>query len=234
MISIIIPALNEAAALPATLQCVASQSAAWEAIIADGGSNDDTILIANQFADRHCCADRMRVIAATRGRAAQMNAGATVATGEWLLFLHADTLLPAGALDAIEALDPSYEFGGFHHAFDGDDWRLRLVSAIHNFRCRRSGVFYGDQAMFVRRTTFQRLGGFPAVRHLEDVMFSEQLLRHAKSVFLKLPVITSARKFITAGIWRSLYRCLVIIAAYRWGGRDLHLKPAARFFNDVR
>ncbi|MFM9885562.1 MAG: TIGR04283 family arsenosugar biosynthesis glycosyltransferase [Burkholderiales bacterium] len=234
MISIIIPALNEARALPATLRSVASQTAPFEVIVVDGGSTDGTAMVANRCAQDHQCADRVRVIAAPRGRATQMNAGAFAATGDWLLFLHADTLLPAGALDAIAALDRTYEFGGFHHSFDRNDWRLRLVSALHNFRCTRTGVFYGDQAMFVRRAMFLRLGGFPAVRYLEDVMLSEQLLRHARSNFLQLSVVTDARKFVSAGIWRSLYRCLVIIAAYRWGRRDAHLRPATRFFEDVR
>ncbi len=234
MISVVIPALNEARALPATLHSVASQTAPFEVIVVDGGSTDGTVLVANRCAEDHQCVDRLRVIAAPRGRATQMNAGASVATGEWLLFLHADTLLPAGALDAITALDRTVEFGGFHHSFDRNDWRLRFVSALHNFRCTRTGVFYGDQAMFVRRATFLRLGGFPAVRYLEDVMLSEQLLRIAQSSFLQLSVVTDARKFVSAGIWRSLIRCLVIIAAYRWGRRDAHLKPARRFFEDVR
>ncbi|MFN0305479.1 MAG: TIGR04283 family arsenosugar biosynthesis glycosyltransferase [Burkholderiales bacterium] len=234
MISIVIPALNEARALPATLQSVASQTAPFEVFVVDGGSTDETIMVANRCAEYHQCVDRVRVIASPRGRATQMNAGAAIATGEWLLFLHADTRLPAGALDAISALDQTHEFGGFHHAFDRDDWRLRFVSALHNFRCRRTGVFYGDQAMFVRRATFLRLGGFPAVRYLEDVMLSEQLLRRSQPRFLQLSVVTGARKFVSAGVWRSLYRCLAIIAAYRWGRRDAHLRPATRFFEDVR
>ena len=88
--------------------------------------------------------------------------------------------------------------------------------------------------MFVRRTTFLGLGGFPAVRYLEDVMLSERLIRCALPSFLQLTVVTDARKFVSVGIWRSLYRCLVIIAAYRWGRRDAYLGPATRFFKDVR
>ena len=234
MISIVIPALNEARALPATLRSVAMQAGAYELIVVDGGSTDGTPAIATTWATEHAWSDRTRVIASPRGRATQMNAGADIAKGEWLLFLHADTRLPLGALDAIAGLGSAYQSGGFHHSFDVSNVRLRLVSNLHNFRCTRTGIFYGDQAMFVRRLTFVDVGGFPATPFLEDVMLSECLLRRASPAFLDLPVITDSRKFVSAGILRSLFRCVTIIAAYRWGRRDAYRNLAARFFEDVR
>ncbi len=228
MISVIIPALDEQAAIAATLRAAARESEVGEIILVDGGSIDGTLEVARATA----LGPRLRIITALRGRAAQMNAGARIATGEWLLFLHADTLLPAGAGAAIVRVDGG--FGGFRQQFDVRDWRLRLVSALHNFRCRRSGVLYGDQAMFVRRALFESMGGFPQVAHLEDVMLSERLLERGAPALLPLAVVTSARKFMHAGIWRSFVRCLGIIATYRWGPPGAVAGPARRFFEDIR
>src|SRR4029079_11689716 len=98
-----------------------------------------------------------------KGRASQMNTGAQHATGDWLLFLHADTLLPDRALARLNTLetDATVQAGGFLHQFSGTDWLLRTLSYLNNLRCRWSKIIYGDQAMFVRRTLFEKLGGFP-------------------------------------------------------------------------
>lgn len=144
MISIIIPTLNEAQALPATLARAFAQTGECEIIVVDGGSRDTTCAIATADA-------RVHLVAAPKGRASQMNAGARRARGEWLLFLHADTLLPDGALAAITTLPDDIQAGGFRHRFSGDDRCLRLISWMHNWRCRWTHVFYGDQALFVRR-----------------------------------------------------------------------------------
>lgn len=101
-----------------------------------------------------------------------------MAAGEWLLFLHADTMLPEGALQRLNdsERDLTIQAGGFLHRFSGNDWRLRLISRLGNFRCRHSRVIYGDQAMFVRRRLFESLGGFPDQPILEDVAFCENLI----------------------------------------------------------
>jgi rSAM/selenodomain-associated transferase 2 len=223
MISVVIPALNEEKALPGTLAALHRQAGRFETIVVDGGSTDRTRELA-------CSVPGVRVISAPRGRASQMNAGAKVAAGTWLLFLHADTQLPDGVLAQIESLDASVQAGGFPHRFAGDDWRLRLVSWIDNFRCKRTGVFYGDQALFVRRDLFWRLGGFPPVSMLEDVRFGETLARATRPLLMPQPVVTDPRKFLGMGVFRSLGRCLLILACHQ-----LRLPiPARVFFSDVR
>jgi rSAM/selenodomain-associated transferase 2 len=225
MISIIIPAYNEAKALPHTLSRVLAQPGDQEVIVVDGGSADATREIAQEHPG-------VCVISAPKGRASQMNAGAATARGEWLLFLHADTLLPEGAIALLNALESNHDCqaGGFRQRFSSNDWRLRLVSWLHNKRCEHTRVIYGDQAMFVRRNLFLRLGGFPETRFLEDVMFSEKLVQATRPVLLEERVVTDARKFIKMGVARSFARVFVIMLCY-----ELGLPIVARaFFSDVR
>ncbi len=223
MISIIIPAYNEEKALPMTLTRVFAQNADNEVLVVDGGSRDATRDLA--YADA-----RVQLITAPKGRASQMNAGARRARGDWLLFLHADTHLPDGALTAIAALPGNVQAGGFRHRFSGDDWRLRLISWMDNLRCRKTRVFYGDQALFVRRALFERLGGFPEDHPLEDVVFGERLRKITDPRLLDLHVITDARKFVQMGAWKSLGRVALILTCH-----VLRLPiPAHGFFQDIR
>ena len=223
MISIIVPVYNEEKALPATLARVFAQVSEYEIIVADGGSHDATRAIATADA-------RVHLITAPKGRASQMNAGAYQARGEWLLFLHADTLLPDGALEAITTLPDNVQAGGFRHRFSGDDWRLWLISWMHNWRCRRTHVFYGDQALFVRRALFERLGGFPEDYPLEDVAFGERLRAVTRPRLLDLHIVTDARKFTHMGAWKSLGRVALILTCH-----ELRLPiPARTFFSDIR
>jgi len=223
MISIIIPVLNEERALPATLQHVFSQTGEFEVIVIDGGSTDNTRDIVGQDS-------RIRLLTATTGRASQMNAGAQHASGEWLLFLHADTLLPKDALLTIEQLSPQIQAGGFRHLFSGRAWSLRLISWLDNVRCRWTRILYGDQAMFVRRDLFSKLGMFPNEPVMEDVLFSEQLVKVTRPVILNSYVITDSRKFEQEGVWLSFWRVLRILARH-----ELHLPIRTRkFFSNVR
>lgn len=227
MISVIIPAYNEEKALPATLRGLLDQPGDYEVILVDGGSCDRTREIAE-------AAPRVRLATAPKGRASQMNAGAKLAQGEWLLFLHADTRLPAGALARLNELeaDTQVQAGGFLHRFSGseEDWRLRLISWLDNVRCRCSRIIYGDQALFVRRALFGRLGGFPEQPILEDVAFCEKLVRVTRLVLLRPPVVTDSRKFVIKGVWRSFARVLLIILH-----RQFRLPILPRiFFQDVR
>ena len=225
MISVIIPALNEEKVLPETLCRLLRQRGDYEVIVVDGGSGDRTCGVAR-------AEPRVRLLTAPTGRASQMNAGAKEARGEWLLFLHADTSLPEGALARINAMepDPAIQAGGFWHQFSGDDWRLRLVSVLDNFRCRRTKIIYGDQAMFVRKKLFELLEGFPDQPILEDVAFCEKLVRVASPVLLGPPVLTDSRKFVKMGVWRSLARVLFIILCVEF---RLPVLPHA-FFRDIR
>lgn len=225
MISVIIPTLNEEKALPLTLAHVLLQSGDYDVIVVDGGSTDRTCHIAENEG-------RIRLLHAPKGRASQMNVGANHASGEWLLFLHADTQLPSGALTRLNALesDLSIQAGGFFHRFSGHDWRLRLLSSLNNLRCRWSKVLYGDQAMFVRRALFERLGGFPDQPFLEDVLFSRKLVKVVTPVLLTPAVVTDSRKFVQMGIWRSVVRASLILLAV-----ELRLPIVPRtFFRDIR
>lgn len=223
MISVIIPFLNEERALPATLAALFASAAPIEVIAVDAGSIDGSQRML-------ACYPQVQVIAAERGRAEQMNAGARAAHGSLLLFLHADTQLPFTALSTLlsRSADQDFRWGGFRHAFSGADWRLRFISWLHNHRCRFTGVFYGDQALFVRRDLFERAGGFP-LRKMEDIALSERLLRMASPSLIDLAVVTDSRKFVRMGIWKSLGRVATILVCVRFGWRY----PSA-FFAEVR
>lgn len=225
MISIVIPVLDEQSALPETLHHVLQQEGDYEVIVVDGGSADLTCEIASSTAG-------VRLLSAPRGRGAQMNAGARASRGEWLLFLHADTRLPDGAIRRLNDLeaDGRIQAGGFRHRFSGDRWGLRLISWINNRRCRRTRVFYGDQAPFVRRGLFERLGGYPEEPCLEDVLFGEALLEHTRPVLIEQAAVTDSRRFTGQGIWRSFGRVFLILSCHK-----LKLPiPTSRFFAIVR
>lgn len=223
MISVIIPVLNEEKALPATLQRLFSQAGTFEVLVVDGGSTDDTLSLVR--AD-----DRIQLLGSNTGRARQMNHGADHARGEWLLFLHADTLLPADALTALQQLPDTVLAGGFRHRFSGKQRGLQLVSWLHNFRCRCTRVYYGDQAMFIRKSLFTELGGFPDEPVLEDLLFSEQVAKLTTPYTMHSHVVTDSRKFEKSGIWLSLLRVILIQISH-----ELKLPtPALRFFANVR
>jgi rSAM/selenodomain-associated transferase 2 len=191
-ISIIIPTLNEAACIAATLRALRRQ-APHEIIVADGGSSDNT---------RESASRADLVIAAPPGRAAQMNAGAARATGEHLLFLHADCTLAAGAIAAIApALRRRGAIAGcfsMHVAAAGT--LFRSIDASATARVRLTGIAYGDQGLALRRDIFERLGGFPPLRFMEDVFFSRLLCRHGRVVVLPHQIHVSPRRWQKYGI----------------------------------
>lgn len=225
MISVVIPAYNEEQALPGTLDCLLSQPGDYEVILVDGGSTDATTRIARRYPG-------VRVLDAPRGRASQMNAGASAARGDWLLFLHADTLLPGNGIARIAELPRDVAAGGFRHRFSGRGFALRLISLADNIRCSFSRIIFGDQAMFIRRTLFSSLGGFPQVERLEDVRFCESLVKHVKPVLLDQAVITDSRKFVQHGVWRSLARVVIILLCVSLGRKIPD--DSLRFFENVR
>jgi rSAM/selenodomain-associated transferase 2 len=253
MTSVIIPAYNEEKVLPRSLQALFAQPGDFEVILVDGGSTDRTHAIAESFGFVDQTADGGEsslvsrrspdvsreplhvarcTLHAPKGRASQMNAGAKQAQGEWVLFLHADTVLPHGAIQRLTDMenDQTIQAGGFMHRFSGDDWRLRVISLLNNFRCTRSRIIYGDQALFVRRTLFEQLGGFPNQPILEDVAFCERVIQLTNPLLLSPPVVTDARKFLQMGVWRSFIRVLLIILHVEY---RLPVLPRV-FFQDVR
>jgi rSAM/selenodomain-associated transferase 2 len=222
-LSVVIPCLNEIDALPGTLDALRRQAGNFEVIIADGYSDDGTWEYLQHQTD-------IRALQAERSRATQMNAGAQLAQGDWILFLHADTLLPENAIMHICRLGASIHAGGFRQAFTPDDWRLKLVSWLDNFRCRLTNIVYGDQALFVRRRLFETLHGFPEIPQIEDIRFGEQLLKHTRPVLLPMTAVTDARKFLKMGIWRSLGRIFLILVCV-----ELKLPIRGRaFFQNIR
>jgi rSAM/selenodomain-associated transferase 2 len=197
-LSIIVPVLNEAAGIEATLRALAHlRQQGAEVIVVDGGSHDDTFHQAQAHASV--------VLTAPRSRARQMNAGAAKARGEVLLFLHADTQLPPQAdrlvLDAIAA---GAVWGRFDVRIVGSAWMLRVVAALMNARSRLSGIATGDQALFVRRDTFERIGGFPEQPLMEDIELSKRLRQWARPACLRAQVATSGRRWESRGVWTTI------------------------------
>ncbi len=197
-LSIVMPVLNEAAGIEAALAALAPyRRRDIEVIVADGGSSDGTPDRARLHADR--------VIAAPRGRAAQMNAGAAAASGDVLMFLHADTHLPDNAdrlvLDGLARSGKLW--GRFDVRIDGGG-ALTLIAAMMNARSRLSGIATGDQAMFMTRDAFARAGGFPAIALMEDVALSAVLKRIGKPLALRARVVTSGRRWRQHGTLRTV------------------------------
>jgi rSAM/selenodomain-associated transferase 2 len=196
-LSIILPALNEASGIVATLTALQPlRVAGHELIVVDGGSMDATALLASVDADQ--------VINSTRGRAQQMNAGAAAASGEVLLFLHADTRLPANAADLIEAAVQHRLWGRFDVQIAGRPALLRVVASMMNQRSRLTGIATGDQAIFVRRAAFDAAGGYPEQPLMEDIELSKRLKRLGPPACLRQQVITSGRRWEHYGVWRTI------------------------------
>jgi rSAM/selenodomain-associated transferase 2 len=193
-LSIIVPTLNEAAGIRAALEALAPLRArGHEVIVVDGGSDDGTPQLAAKLCDR--------LLWAPRGRAVQMNAGARVATGEALVFLHADTRLPPQA-DALiaEALRGSL-WGRFDVEIDGRHRLLHLVARAMSLRSRLTGIATGDQAIFVQRAWF---AGFPQIALMEDVAFSAAMKRRGAPACLRSRVLTSGRRWEARGVLRTV------------------------------
>ena len=198
-LSIVIPTLNEAERIEPALQALATmRQQGVDVTVVDGGSRDGTALRAEALADR--------VITAPQGRARQMNAGAAAAAGEVLLFLHADTTLPPDALSAIgEALASGAGWGRFDVHIDGRSALFPLIAMLMNARSRFSGIATGDQAIFVQRALFERVGGFPDQPLMEDIELSRRLRQHGPPACLRERVVTSGRRWERHGVWRTVW-----------------------------
>jgi rSAM/selenodomain-associated transferase 2 len=198
-LSIIIPVLNEGETIAEALDALADPRArGTEVIVVDGGSRDATVQRARPRANR--------VIPASRGRALQMNAGAEQAAGDVLLFLHADTRVPADVEHVVrKGLERSGRvWGRFDVKIDGRSPVLSIVAWFMNLRSRLTGIATGDQAMFVRRSTFQAVGGFPAIALMEDIALCKRLKRVSRPLCLRERVTTSGRRWENKGVLNTI------------------------------
>lgn len=201
VLSIIVPVLNEAAGISSALAALQTmRQRGVEVIVADGGSTDGTADLARPLVDQ--------LINAPRGRARQMNAGAAIARGRVLLFLHADTRLPAQAyerlIQALAETSGAPVWGRFNVHIDGRSRWLRLIAQMMNLRSRLTGIATGDQAIFVAADAFRKVGDFPDMPLMEDIALSKSLRRISRPVCLTDCVITSGRRWETHGIWRTI------------------------------
>lgn len=209
MISIIIPTLNEEENIAPLLERLLGLTAA-EIIVVDGGSCDSTLDICRQFP--------VKLLKSPRGRGIQLNTGAGAAQGEILLFLHADSLIEERVLDDIRsATAEGCNWGCCSLMFNERNRIFRTIACLSNLR---SGIFsscYGDQAIFCKRDLFQKSGGFPDSVFLEDLEFSHKMRRQQKARVIKGKVITSTRRYRTAGLWKTIAKIQMVKILYTIG-----------------
>ena len=197
MLSIILPVLDEEASLPdvlARLQYL--RQLGHEIIVVDGGSRDNSLMLAQQAADN--------VIVSQPGRAVQMNSGAELAAGDVLLFLHADTTLPEGVERILPEIESDVFWGRFDVRLSGKRLVFRIIESMMNLRSRITSVATGDQAIFVKRSLFEKVGGYPEIALMEDIAISKQLRRVVKPVCVRNKVVTSSRRWEDRGVIKTL------------------------------
>ncbi|HKE23611.1 MAG TPA: TIGR04283 family arsenosugar biosynthesis glycosyltransferase [Bryobacteraceae bacterium] len=221
-ISIIIPALNEESAIGPLLEDLQNYGAD-ELLVADGGSLDRTVEIASRHA---------RIVRASTGRAVQMNAAAAVASGDILLFLHADTRLGSTGLNVLRSVmtNDLIVGGNFDIRYDGKDLAAEAFTHINRWR-RWFGIFYGDSGIFCRRSVFQSLGGFVCWPILEDYEFARRLGRAGKLAYLNEPIWVSDRRWRKSGLFATMASWFFIQALYLAGVPPKHL---ARLYRHIR
>ncbi len=204
-LAVVIPSLNEQRLVAAAVASVVADAS--EVFVVDGGSTDATV------SEAQACG--ARVLRGPRGRASQMDAGASVATAEWLVFLHADTRLGEGWADALRCLPEDVVGGAFRFSLDSPRLRYRLVEFGVALRCRLLQLPYGDQALFARRRAYGAVGGFGRVPILEDVDFIRRLRRLGRLAFPSVAAFTSARRWEECGIVSTTLRnwCVMLLDA---------------------
>ncbi len=208
MISVIVPTCNEEQLLPGCLDSVSSQGVDCQLIVSDGGSTDDTLKIGRRYTD----------LVITRARpnlAKQLNAGASLASGHILLFLHADSRLFSGCLARLECLPEKIVGGAFTMQLGGNRLFYRLLALGGNMYCRFSRTYFGDRGIFVRTRVFNQMGGYAELPIMSDVEFSRRLKSQGKTVLLPGQFISSSRKFEQERAWRSLYLIFYALIAFR-------------------
>lgn len=224
LISVIIPTYNEAKTIGATIDHLKPWKNLVEIIVVDGGSDDGTTGLIGPEAV---------LVLSERGRAAQMNAGARQASGQILVFLHSDTRLPPDfPQQLLRGVSGSKVAGGaFRVKFDHPGLFFFLTALGSNLRAALAGAYFGDQAIFVRKETFFRIGGFPSIDLMEDWEFSRKLRQAGKTVLLPGPVTTSARRWLIHGKWRTAWLMQRLKLLYLLGVDPSRLK---RMYADRR
>jgi rSAM/selenodomain-associated transferase 2 len=206
-LSIVLPVLNEAQQLPEALEYLrpATERGA-EVIIVDGGSDDGTLTAAARAG--------VRLVSSPKGRARQMNTGARIAGGDVFLFLHVDTVLPerADVLIEVAICGRRRVWGRFDVDIRGRPWMLKVIAVLMNWRSRITGIATGDQAIFVARSAFESIGGFPDQPLMEDVELSKRLRALSRPACLRARVVTSGRRWESRGVWRTI----VLMWRLRW------------------
>lgn len=232
MISIIIPTYNEGSIIEKTLRQLRNISckSEKEIIISDGGSADNTIEIASQYAT---------VVRCEKGKAKQMNAGAKYAKGKFFFFVHADMFVPNGALTAIcNQVEDGFDGGGFANEFDFHNKKIKLLGRVMNFRFFRNSeqsdrcIFYGDNGIFVKREAFEKLGGFKEISIMEDYDFSVRMKNKFRVKQVKFPkLVVSARRHLEAGFFKTRMQWILIKKLYLLG---IPPHTLAKWYADIR
>src|SRR5260370_36474064 len=227
MISVVVPTYNEANYLSATLDSVADSNAQKETIVVDAGSVDGTRELAEQRASNVLLSSR-------RQRAHQMNFGAQHAHGSVLLFLNADHVLPPLAIDHIKSSVAKDQIigGGFARRYDSNSWFLRITCLLAGLRTRWAGWFLGDQAIFIRRETFERLGGYQDLDLFEDLDLSRRMVKAGRVVTLIGPVISSSRRFKARGEVLTTLSDVWLTFRYLLGANPNSLAKERRAFSE--
>lgn len=193
-ISIIVPVLNEGAGLSAFLGALPGGDHEIEIILADGGSTDGSITQIEDVVSH--------IVSCGKGRAVQMNAGAAVASGEYLLFLHADTYLPGQFKSLVLAEEAAW--GRFDVRLSGEHWAFRMIEFMMNWKSRMTGICTGDQAIFLKRTLFESIGGYAAIPLMEDIELTKRLSKMSKPLCISNKLTTSSRRWEEKGILKTM------------------------------
>lgn len=225
-ISIIIPVLDEASGIvPCLMALQAWRARGHELIVVDGGSQDRTTELGRPLADQ--------IVSAPRGRAIQMNTGAAASSGNLLVFLHADTRLPASAFDSLEQIGRKQQaaWGRFDVRHTGRKPIFRIIERAMNLRSRLTGIATGDQTLFVHRRLFEQIGHYPELALMEDIALSSRLRRISRPVCLRGPVITSSRRWEQDGVVRTVFRMWGLRLLFFFG---MNTPALARHYRPVR
>lgn len=207
--SIIIPALNEQQGMKDCLLALQPYRNQAEIILVDGGSHDQTISIATPLVDK--------VLQSEKGRARQMNAGADSANGEILIFLHADTYLPNNALSLINDAIGVAVWGRFDIRLTGSHWMLAVIAQMMNWRSRLTGIATGDQVIFVTRTAFNAVNGYPNIALMEDIDLCQRLKKLSSPLCLSAKVHSSARRWQQFGVFKIILLMWSLRLGYFFG-----------------